>query len=672
MRERLSALVPRLKEAVDRRSAWPASDRGRFDEALRVLALDHAPDAYDSPRVGAPVDDPIAALAAVFALDDLDQDLLLVATAAEVDSTFALLFGLLRGTPGPARASVGLALELCGLASLDPRGMERLGASAALRRHGLLDVAPGAWLTREVSVPERVVAHLLTADVVDPDVAAIATHPVPLAIEGAELVARALETGAPLVWVRAAAGAAGPSLATAAFALAGIRCICVDLDRAGVGAGGGTGGAAEGGAGAGAAPDELVQRAVREAALLGAGLVLAGADRVVASALSALHASPVPVVAVARRAWDRAWPAPFPLCVDAPTLSPADRASAWLATGGSEVSGRGLDGLRLGPEAIAQTASYVRVLAAAHDVVVDADLVRHAARRVSGSTGSALAGSSTTIGAPRGGAVAARTSFGDLVLPARVEAPLRRLVGWARHRDEALSRGSLLDLGHKGAGLAALFTGGPGTGKTLAAHVVADELGVELVQVDLSTIVDKYIGETEKNLERVFSQAESLNVVLFFDEADALFGRRTEVKDSHDRHANQEVAYLLQRMENFDGLTILATNLRGNLDAAFSRRLNFVVHFPDPDVGTRRRLWALHLEKLGPLDPADPPDLDELAASVELAGGDIRNIVLAAGYDAAAAGHLPGMADVRAAATSEFQKLGRRPPAALTEPVVQG
>ena len=192
--------------------------------------------------------------------------------------------------------------------------------------------------------------------------------------------------------------------------------------------------------------------------------------------------------------------------------------------------------------------------------------------------------------------------------------------------------------------------------------MIADELGIDLIQVDLSTVVDKYIGETEKNLERLFQQAESLNVVLFFDEADALFGRRSEVKDAHDRHANQEVAYLLQRMENFDGLTILATNLRGNLDPAFNRRMDFVVHFPDPDVPTRRRLWSTHLDRLGALDDADPMPLDDLAALVDLSGGDIRNIVLAAGYDCAAAGELPGFRHVRAAVVGEFQKLGRRVP----------
>nr|WP_237447816.1 ATP-binding protein [Nocardioides flavescens] len=215
----------------------------------------------------------------------------------------------------------------------------------------------------------------------------------------------------------------------------------------------------------------------------------------------------------------------------------------------------------------------------------------------------------------------------------------------------------------KGGGIAALFSGGPGTGKTLSASVIAGELELDLFQVNLSQVVDKYIGETEKNLERIFDQAESMNVVLFFDEADALFGKRSEVKDAHDRYANQEVSYLLQRLEQFDGLTILCTNLRANLDAAFTRRLQFMVHFPDPDVATRRRLWELHLSRVAHLDPDDPVVLDHLAERVEVAGGDLRNIVLAGVYDATAAGEPLGMRHLVAAVPSVYQKLGLRMPA---------
>ena len=192
--------------------------------------------------------------------------------------------------------------------------------------------------------------------------------------------------------------------------------------------------------------------------------------------------------------------------------------------------------------------------------------------------------------------------------------------------------------------------------------MIADTLGMDLLTVDLAAVVDKYIGETEKNLEKVFAQAESLNAVLFFDEADALFGSRSAIKDAKDRYANQEVAYLLQRMEQLDGLTILATNLRGNLDQAFARRLHFVVHFPDPDTATRRKLWVHHLANVSALDSADPVSLDLLAETVDLTGGDIRNIVMTAAYSAAADRSAVGMRHLIDGAVREFTKLGRRTP----------
>jgi SpoVK/Ycf46/Vps4 family AAA+-type ATPase len=265
--------------------------------------------------------------------------------------------------------------------------------------------------------------------------------------------------------------------------------------------------------------------------------------------------------------------------------------------------------------------------------------------------------------APSPGRVSA--GFDDLQVPADTRAALRRLTEWVRLRDEVLAGGVVQGLGGKGSGIAALFTGSPGTGKTLAAHVIAQATGLELMQVDLSGVVDKYVGETEKNLERIFAQAENLNVVLFFDEADALFGTRSGVKDSRDRYANQGVSYLLQRMEQFDGVTILATNLRGNLDPAFARRLHFIVHFPDPDEATRARLWRQLLAAAGPPDPADPARVDELGGTVELTGGALRNIVLAATYDAAIEGSGLGHRHLVAAAQREYVKLGRRRPAGL-------
>ncbi|MCC6420066.1 MAG: ATP-binding protein, partial [Gemmataceae bacterium] len=208
-----------------------------------------------------------------------------------------------------------------------------------------------------------------------------------------------------------------------------------------------------------------------------------------------------------------------------------------------------------------------------------------------------------------------------------------------------------------GRGVSALFSGPSGTGKTLAAEVIAHELGLDLYRIDLSTVVSKYIGETERNLERVFSAAENANVILFFDEADAIFGRRSEVRDSHDRYANLEISYLLQRMEQYEGLAILATNLRENLDPAFVRRLHAIVTFSLPDEAQRRQLWRNHLPAAAPCE-ADL-DLGHLAARFRLSGASIKNCTLAAAFLAAADEAPIGMAHLLRAVQREHQKMGR-------------
>ncbi|MCA9661785.1 MAG: ATP-binding protein, partial [Myxococcales bacterium] len=200
-------------------------------------------------------------------------------------------------------------------------------------------------------------------------------------------------------------------------------------------------------------------------------------------------------------------------------------------------------------------------------------------------------------------------------------------------------------------------SGPPGTGKTMAAAVVARAAGRDLYRIDLSQIVSKYIGETEKHLERVFAEAESADVALFFDEADALFGKRTEIKDAHDRHANIEVSYLLQRIESYPGIVILATNFRKNLDEAFMRRLQIVVDFALPDVAEREAIWRGVWPAAAPVDPG--VDAADLAARFEISGGHIRNIAVAAAYAAAEAGTPIGLAEILGAAQIEYRKIGK-------------
>jgi SpoVK/Ycf46/Vps4 family AAA+-type ATPase len=248
----------------------------------------------------------------------------------------------------------------------------------------------------------------------------------------------------------------------------------------------------------------------------------------------------------------------------------------------------------------------------------------------------------------------------DLVSGGVVVAQLREICQRMATREQVRRDWGAGSVHARTVGVSALFAGPSGTGKTLAAEAMAHELGLDLVRIDLASVVSKYIGETEKNLDAVFCAAEHANAVLFFDEADALFGKRSEVKDAHDRYANIEVAYLLQKMEQFDGLAVLATNLRQNLDEAFTRRLTFSLHFPFPEAPERQRLWEQLWPPLAPR--ADDVDLAWFAREYRLSGGNIRNAVLAAAHLSAAGGTEVGRSQLLHAVRREFQKLGKTLP----------
>lgn len=250
-----------------------------------------------------------------------------------------------------------------------------------------------------------------------------------------------------------------------------------------------------------------------------------------------------------------------------------------------------------------------------------------------------------------------KRSFDDLIIPTPLQQQLSELRAAIQQREHALFQG-FGDKMHYGLGISALFHGASGTGKTMAAEVMASVLGVDLIKVDLSTVVNKYIGETEKNLSRIFDLAALDSGVLFFDEADALFGKRSESKDAKDRHANIEVAYLLQRMETHSGLIILSTNHRSHLDNAFSRRFSFIIQFDHPDHATRLRLWQAAWPTQVRL--AEDMDFERLAAMADVSGANIRNIALAATWLAADAGEPRiGMPHIQHALKRELAKTGR-------------
>jgi hypothetical protein len=252
----------------------------------------------------------------------------------------------------------------------------------------------------------------------------------------------------------------------------------------------------------------------------------------------------------------------------------------------------------------------------------------------------------------------------DLILPEPQRRILLDVAAHVRRRARVYETWGFANKGARGLGISALFAGASGTGKTMAAEVLADELRLDLYRIDLSQVVSKYIGETEKNLARVFDAAEEGGVVLLFDEADALFGKRSEVKDSHDRYANIEVSYLLQRMESYRGLAILTTNMKSALDTAFLRRIRFVVQFPFPDAAQRAEIWRRIFPSKTPTEGLDVGKL----ARLNVAGGNIRNIALGAAFLAADAGEPVRMGDLLCAARSEYAKLEKP----LTEAEIGG
>ena len=246
-------------------------------------------------------------------------------------------------------------------------------------------------------------------------------------------------------------------------------------------------------------------------------------------------------------------------------------------------------------------------------------------------------------------------TWDDLILPEKEKGILRDLSVQVKRRAKVYEQWGFASKNKRGLGIAALFAGASGTGKTMAAEVLAREFNLDLYRIDLSAVTSKYIGETEKNLSQIFDAAETGGVVLLFDEADALFGKRTQVKDSHDRHANIEVSYLLQRMEAYQGLAILTTNLRDSLDQAFVRRLRFIINFPFPKAEARSEIWRRIFPEQAPTRDLDFTKLGRL----DVTGGNIRAIALNAAFLAADAHEAIAMEHILQAAKAEYLKVGR-------------
>ena len=599
---------------------------------------------------------PLRVLARSFRLDDFEVELLLTALAPDLDPRFERLYAFLNDDIGRRRATIGLTLELLGADPFLAQARARFAAASPLVEGGLLLVeeAERPFLSRSLRVPDRVAAYLLGGESLDPQASAVLRPTAPAGARRgpAEGLAAALRGGVRLAYLREEPGAPAAEVACAALERAGLAALNLDL----------------GVLAAGPAPEALVPILVREARFCGAGLVAGRIDTLDPVGrpehlrlLRDLAGLTVPVVFTGRRDWDPLWAEEIPLVLTVPGLGVEERAAVWLEALGDRLPEPRAEDGGLGPEladSVALLAPYVlapeqiwRAAGAAHALaLVDGGAVADAHLR-------AAVRAQNAAGLDRlARRVVPAVGWADLVLPPGVAEELAELAARARHRDRVLGAWGMRPGGGRGRGVSALLAGDSGTGKTMSAEVIAGELGLDLYVVDLSTVVDKYIGETEKNLERIFAEAGGVNGVLLFDEADAIFGKRSEVRDAHDRYANTESAYLLQRMESFDGIAVLTTNLRANLDEAFIRRLDAVIEFPMPDAAARRALWD---RCLAPAVPRDPGlDLDR-CARFELSGGAIRSCAVTAAYRVARAGRAVTTADLVDAVRREYRKLDR-------------
>jgi SpoVK/Ycf46/Vps4 family AAA+-type ATPase len=631
--------------------------------AARLLA---EPAEYVSPR--------LERLAELFELDAFDQDALLVCLAPDLDLRYERLYSYLQDDVTRKRPNVDLILRLLA-PSLEERARARqcLSPSGRLHSRGLVSVvgdeASGqpSLLARPLRVEERVVEYMLGSDRMDARVAQYGQIFRPEADGAAWALPTDLQDGlvtflrtssttpgprvGPVIYVQGAAGSGKRAIARAACAAAGRSLLLVDLPAL-----------------VAASTDRTlaptVAAVVREALLQDAVLGVDGFDcalddepeaRSVRAVLRRLLAEqPGPTLLLGEARWEPAlWlPGVVAMRLELQPLGLSDRLRLWR----SQLNGH------LVPGDVDELAGRYRLVDDEAIQAVAADASGRAMLRGSDQVAMVdfqLAARAIATPPLEGLArhVEPRYGWDDIVLPGDGLVQLYELCARLRHQGTVLERWGYGRKHARRGGITALFAGQPGTGKTMAAEIVAGQLGLDMYRIDLSAVVSKYIGETEKNLEKIFRAADQGEAVLLFDEADAIFGKRSEVRDARDRYANVEVAYLLQRLESYEGLAVLTTNLRGNIDEAFVRRLDCVIEFPLPEEAERLRIWRLALPAEAPL--AADVDLPFLARKFKLAGGHIRNIALTAGFLAAEDALTIGMAHLVRATRREYQKLGK-------------
>ncbi len=571
-----------------------------------------------------------------FHLSDLDVAILLIAIAPEIDSRFEQFYGYLNDDVSARRATCALAFDLLDISLADAAARRRLRQDLPLLVNRLITIRDASipFGRRELRVPDRVIGHLLGDDDAAHELDQVLIRTSGNIRTDASVLATALMEQSAPIYLREEIGSASRMLSDSAAAEAGLSTLHVDLKNVDPG------------------PDlsELIVVAGREAKFRRAVLVVGPVDLFAAAnrnGISTLVDLDCAVVMIGRRIWDPEWSHRLVLTLRSPPMTAEDRRKIWdCFSSNGLIRSKSVEAFQLTPEAISRSIEFAQLNSYAHGRDPTAnDLVEGArAQNVAGLEQLARR-------------VEPRVTLDDMVVTADVGRQLRSFASRVMNRIKVLNRWKMRPGGLRGQGVAALFAGDPGTGKTMAAEAIAASLGFDMYSINLASVVDKYIGETEKNLERIFDEADGVNGVIVFDEADALFGKRSEVSDAQDRHANIEVAYLLQRIESFNGVIVLSTNLRANIDEAFARRFDLIVDFPNPDVKHRVRLWKSCLRP--PLPLGSDVDFEFCADAFELTGGSIRAAAITAAYLAADENRAVEMKHLVSGITAEYRKLGR-------------
>lgn len=585
--------------------------------------------------------DPIPKLREVFALSEFETDILLLCAGAALDRRFGAAMAALQADA--TAPTFGLALAV-----LEQPHWSALSRMRPLRYWQLIEMWPGTLLDAPLAMDERVLQYLLGVAAADERLDSI-FHV--LVGEEGQLDgwgAALQETAArgAVHWKRAHRSAlllTGGAAATRTVLFHAV-CRAAGLHAWELDAGDLPESATE--------RERLARAYTREAALWPTALLVRTERLENAQALEAWLRrvnAPVAVEAPEGSAAERL----AGIRLAAPELSVEERKAEWqrqLGPLGKALGGqldRMVEAFALGPAEIRETAEAVQ-----EETALEPDLTQNTSALGAATWRLCRSAARRSLDdlAVR---VERCATWAELVLPDAQTAILRQIGMHARQAAVVIERWGFATQSARGLGLSVLFAGPSGTGKTMAAGVLARELDRDLYQIDLATVVSKYIGETEKHLRQIFAAAERSGAILLFDEADALFGKRSQVRDSHDRYANLEVSYLLQRMESYRGIAILTTNLQNALDPAFQRRLRFVVQFPFPDGPSRERIWRNVFPATAPVDGLDYAKL----AQLNVTGGSIRNIALLAAFLAADAGAAIGMAQVLQAAQTEYAKL---------------